>query len=140
MNGRKFDPRQPEYGDPVIAGAPQARTATLPSIFGVTRASLPGGASPANVGQRFRVNRALSTPGASPFLYHFERLDPSQQGQTQMPPPPFQRQLSEGSEFTAISSVVDGNWTPTMTEEGESNSDKVKLKLMSIWNNVKYGE
>lgn len=59
-------------------------------------------------------------------------------------PPKYQRQLSEGSEcFSVINSsdAVLTNWPQSQEDEmeEESNSERVKLKLMSLWNNVKYG-
>ncbi|KAI1306438.1 Cysteine protease ATG4C [Halotydeus destructor] len=151
MLTRKYETRASEVSSP-------SRTSTLPSLFGVTRGtsssidSRQSKASPVlSKSARYVQQRAMSTPGAAPILCRLETFNqrrPSKGDPMNVAPvavnercvDSYQDILSQydnGRVRKVSSSKTSQNGDSEESEE--SNGEKVKARLMSMWNNVKYG-
>lgn len=126
----KFEPNSSVSADraPLSSSSPGSgnrRNSTLPYVFGNSSLSDPKECIGNPVTRKYSVQLSKTSYGAKPDSSKRSELRPKPTPFYPVPNDPY-LQGSEMNEFVT-------------QDEQESGSEKVKLKLMSMWNNMKYG-
>lgn len=139
MIGRKFDPNCDQYSEHYAKNGAEPAAATLPSLFAVNSVPSP------ILTSKPRYLRANSQP-SPPVAGH--KLDQARKSLDNehllIKPQPYMQERAMaliGSPISANSSTsqLELNHSNQDVNQEETNTEKVKIKLMSLWNNVKYG-